>query len=127
METQSKLRQSMEAAGKKGYQVNVKDFPNGNVLPAKQFKDMTNVEKAKMAMDHIRSQPGRPSRDHAIKQLQAKGMTRAQAKEEIKLFDSYMVTQFLEEMEKKELSKSIEPGKVKPIVSSIFGGLGFQA
>lgn len=127
METQSKLRQAMEEAGKKGYQVDVKKMPNGNSKPVKQFKDLTDVEKAKLAMDHIRNQPGRPSKEIMLKQLQAKGMTRAQAKEEIKRFDGYMVKEFLTQMEKTEMEKSVSPERVKPLVGAMFRGMGFQA
>lgn len=131
METQSKLQQEMEASVKRSFQQGKNVPAVGDVhLPAKgkKFKDMTNFEKTKLAMDVVRNQPGRIPRDTMIKQLMnQKGMTRSQAKEEIKRFDTYMVSQFLERMEKTELEKSISPERVKPLIGAMFRGMGFQA
>ena len=102
-------------------------FAEKQVAQAKDFKTMTSVERSEMAMNAIRTQPGRPSRQQMILKLQReKGMTRAQAKEEIKRFDAYMVTQYLGQMENESLKESVSSAKVKPLTAAIFGGMGYR-
>lgn len=80
-------------------------------------------EKLKMALEVVKAQPGRPPKDAMIRQLMAqKGMTRAQAKEQIKRFDLYMAHQFIQQQETARLAEAIDPSKAKTLTKAIFMG-----
>jgi hypothetical protein len=51
-----------------------------------------------------------------------KGMTRAQAKEQIKRFDLYMAHQFIQQQETARLAEAIDPSKAKVMTKAIFMG-----
>lgn len=103
------------------------DFVEMNAKPV-EIEVPPTAAQTREAMEAIRTQPGRPTRDVMIKQLMAqKGMTRAQAKEEIRRFDGFMVKEYLVKKRQADAHEtSIGLKKVKPLTSAIFRGMGYD-
>ena len=93
-----------------------------------QVKVEPTAAQVREAMEIIRSQPGRPTREIMIKRcMMEKGLTRAQAKDMVKRFDAEMVQQYLAEKAKNERHETVVGlGNVKPLTTAIFRGMGYS-
>jgi hypothetical protein len=79
--------------------------------------------KMQMALKVVKAQPGRPPKEEMIRTLMVqKGLTRAQAKQQIVKFDQYMASQFIQQQEQANLAMSIDPSRAKPLTRAIFMG-----
>lgn len=94
--------------------------PVGPSVPHRRLSDAE-------VMDLIRNQPGRQPREVIIRMsMQQKGLTRAQAKAELKAFDKMMFERYREEELKVSSGMDFNNKKVKPLVANLFRGLGMN-
>lgn len=123
METQNPIRSEIASKLQAQMDEHVSRSKEAAASNAQNAKGLTLQQKEALALDAVKAQPGRPTKEIAIKQLmRERGMTRAQAKAELKRFDQYLVAQFIGQLDQQALSESVN--HVKPLALAINQGLG---